>query len=56
MEGAVPPGDDVPKDPWGNPFRYRASGDDLHNKDSFDLWSAGPDGKDGTDDDIKNWR
>ena len=26
-----------------------------HNSDSFDIWSTGPDGQDGTEDDIGNW-
>ena len=26
-----------------------------HNTDSFDVWSNGPDGQSGTDDDIGNW-
>jgi general secretion pathway protein G len=27
-----------------------------HNTDSFDVWSVGPDGQDGTEDDIGNWQ
>jgi general secretion pathway protein G len=42
------------KDPWGNEFQYRSPGE--FNEESFDLWSMGKDSKDGTDDDIKNWR
>ncbi|MFQ5490836.1 MAG: type II secretion system major pseudopilin GspG [Phycisphaerae bacterium] len=42
------------KDPWTGEFQYRSPGE--FNEDSYDLWSNGPDGKDGTDDDIKNWR
>jgi general secretion pathway protein G len=42
----------VPADPWGNPYKYLAPG--ARNRD-FDLWSAGPDGADGTDDDVGNW-
>ncbi len=42
-----------PVDPWGNPYVYRSPG--KYNPDSFDLWSAGPDGIDGTDDDVGNW-
>lgn len=45
--------DKVPKDPWGNDYRFAAPG--KHNADSFDVWSLGPDGQDGTDDDIGNW-
>lgn len=41
------------KDPWGRDYQYRAPGE--KNKDSFDLWSMGPDGLDGTEDDITNW-
>jgi len=40
-------------DPWGHPYYVRGIGDDvgttaanLHNKYTFDIWSAGPDGKD----------
>ena len=40
-------------DPWGNPYIYYYPG--KHNPDSYDLLSAGPDGKEGTDDDIGNW-
>ena len=40
-------------DPWGNPYQYRYPG--IHNKNSYDIWSKGPDGKDGTADDIGNW-
>ncbi len=35
-------------DPWGNPFVYR-----LTAPESFILKSIGPDGKDGTSDDIQ---
>lgn len=46
-------------DSWANSFRYRCPG--LKNKDSFDLYSIGPDlrsyqdGLQYTEDDIKNW-
>jgi len=43
----------VPKDPWGNYYQYRNPG--VHNTESYDLWSYGPDGRDGGDDDITNW-
>lgn len=46
-------GNTIPKDPWGNLYQYRYPG--VHNKDGYDLWSMGPDGKDQTDDDIGNW-
>jgi len=41
------------KDPWGRDYQYRAPGE--KNKDSVDLWSLGPDGLDGSEDDITNW-
>jgi len=40
-------------DPWKNPYQYRYPG--VHNPDSYDVWSIGPDGIDGTADDIGNW-
>ncbi len=42
------------KDPWGNEIQYKFPG--TKNEDLYDLWSYGPDGQDGTDDDIGNWR
>lgn len=42
-----------PLDPWGNPYIYRYPG--KYNPKSYDLLSAGPDGKEGTADDICNW-
>lgn len=43
-------------DPWGNPWRFRnQKGDPDQENPDFDLWSYGPDGKNGTADDIKNW-
>ena len=43
----------LPEDPWGNPYKYRFPG--VKNPSSYDVWSIGPDGQDGTDDDIGNW-
>jgi general secretion pathway protein G len=43
----------IPIDPWGDKYIYEFPG--KHNPDSYDLMSAGPDGKTGTDDDIGNW-
>lgn len=43
----------LPTDPWGNPYVYEYPG--KHNANSYDLYSVGPDGKEGTDDDIGNW-
>ena len=44
---------DVPNDPWGNPYIYRSPG--QVNTDSYDLISAGPDGREGSEDDITNF-
>lgn len=41
-------------DPWGNDYQYKAPG--SRNEGSFDLWSMGPDGTDGNEDDIGNWK
>jgi general secretion pathway protein G len=41
----------VPKDPWGIDYIYRAPG---ANGADYDLLSAGPDGHEGTSDDIKS--
>ncbi len=41
------------KDPWGKGYNYRYPG--QHNKYGYDLYSAGPDGQEGTADDIANW-
>jgi len=43
----------LPKDPWGNPYVYRYPGE--KNTDDYDLYSFGPDGQEGGDDDIDNW-
>ena len=45
--------DALPADPWGDKYIYEFPG--KHNPNSYDLISAGPDGKEGTDDDIGNW-
>jgi general secretion pathway protein G len=42
----------VPLDPWGHKYQYAAPG--SHNKDSYDLFSFGPDGVESKDD-IANW-
>jgi general secretion pathway protein G len=44
---------EVPKDSWGNDFIYRCPG--QHNED-YDLLSPGKDKKEGTDDDIANYK
>ncbi|XHR30210.1 MAG: type II secretion system major pseudopilin GspG [Chthoniobacteraceae bacterium] len=43
----------VPLDPWNNSYLYEYPG--KHTQNGFDLMSAGPDGRTGTDDDINNW-
>jgi type II secretion system protein G len=45
-------GDDV-KDPWGHTLLYRCPSE--RNKDSYDLSSMGPDGREGGGDDIGDW-
>ena len=45
--------DSLPVDPWRNPYIYYFPG--KHVPGSYDLLSAGPDGKEGTDDDIVSW-
>jgi general secretion pathway protein G len=45
--------DKLPPDPWDNPYEYANPG--KHNTEEFDVWSNGPDGQSGTDDDIGNW-
>lgn len=45
---------DVPKDPWGNEYQYRAPG--QHGP--VDIWSLGADGQDGgegEDSDVTSW-
>ena len=43
----------IPVDPWSNPYTYDYPG--KHNANGYDLSSAGPDQRTGTDDDINNW-
>jgi general secretion pathway protein G len=45
--------DRSPVDPWDNPYKIASPG--KHNSNSYDVWSTGPDGQDGTADDIGNW-
>jgi general secretion pathway protein G len=45
---------ELPLDPWGHPYHYRSPG--IHNPDTFDVWSVGPGGVDGSADDIGNWK
>jgi general secretion pathway protein G len=43
-----------PMDPWQHPYIYRFPG--AHNPRGFDLSSMGPDGQEGTADDITSWQ
>ncbi len=44
--------DNLPDDPWGNPYKYRYPGSKNPNK--YDLYSLGEDGTESADD-IGNW-
>jgi general secretion pathway protein G len=44
---------DIPLDPWGHAYTYDYPG--KNNSNGYDLSSAGPDGRAGTEDDINNW-
>jgi len=54
-DGPYSDGVDIPNDPWGNPYRYVYPSEQSAN-DYPDIWSAGPDGEDDTEDDIVNWK
>lgn len=41
----------LPEDPWGNPYQLLSPGE----LGAIDVFSFGPDGQAGTDDDIGNW-
>lgn len=45
-------------DPFGAPYNYYCHpiANDQKNSVTFDLWSYGPDGQNGTPDDITNWQ
>jgi len=43
----------IPKDPWSRSYQYRFPGE--FNRDDYDLFSLGPDGVEGGDDDVTNW-
>lgn len=44
----------IPLDPWKNPYIYVFPG--RHNPNGYDISSVGPDGREGTEDDITNWQ
>lgn len=52
-QGPYIQGNKIPLDPWEEPYQYAYPG--TRNKDSYDLWSKGPDKQSGTADDIGNW-
>lgn len=43
----------IPNDPWGNAYIYECPG--ANNTSGYDISSMGPDGRNGTDDDLNNW-
>jgi general secretion pathway protein G len=43
--------DRLPMDPWQRPYQYLSPG----SRGALDIYSMGPDGQPGTDDDIGNW-
>ena len=44
----------IPKDPWGNEYRYEFPPSHGKGKDP-EIWSYGPDGQDNTEDDVVSW-
>jgi general secretion pathway protein G len=44
--------EEKPVDPWGNELKYEKI-EDSDSFKTFKVWSVGPDGDDGTEDDIK---
>ena len=49
----------IPKDPWGNDYQYEYPGTHVDRGEKKakepEIWSMGPDGQDGTDDDVVSW-
>lgn len=43
----------LPTDPWGSAYVYKQPGE--KNTSTYDVYSLGPDRKDGTGDEIGNW-
>ena len=43
--------DRLPMEPWQRPYQYLSPG----SRGALDIYSMGPDGQPGTDDDIGNW-
>lgn len=44
----------LPNDRWGNAWGYKQVSE-HGDEDTYDLWSFGPDGQEGNDDDIVSW-
>lgn len=46
----------IPTDSWGNELKYeKVEVEEGSVGKAFRIWSNGPDGEEGTDDDIRNW-
>ena len=45
---------EIPKDPWQNDYVYECPG--KNNPTGYDVYSMGPDGRAGTEDDITNFK
>ncbi len=45
---------EIGKDPWGHEYQYKYP-PEKGSGDTPDIWSSGPDGEDGTSDDICSW-
>lgn len=46
--------EEMPKDPWGAEYKYRFPA--QKSKKPYDVWSMGPNGLDGDEDDMGNWK
>jgi general secretion pathway protein G len=44
----------IPVDPWGHELEYELV-EDEDAAEPFHIWSVGPDGEDGSDDDVRPW-
>lgn len=46
----------VKPDPWGRPFVYQCPPQQNPDPEGYDLYSVGPDGQPGTEDDVVSWK
>ncbi|MBI5395500.1 MAG: type II secretion system major pseudopilin GspG [Verrucomicrobia bacterium] len=46
----------IKPDPWNRPFIYQCPPQQNPDPDGFDLYSVGPDGQPGTEDDVVSWK